>query len=1018
MPPVKFGPRGVRPGYPSPRGLIQAKPIQSARTPYEQALLDLGPQYAFLFRDQADTGPSAATLTDNFTDVDGTVLDTGPHTADSGDTWTRHPSASSGAIITSNRLRSSAATGAEIGLHYSSDVPGNADYLVTARFVQMTDTGTTAIMARLSTSAYNGYALLYIPGFNLWVLARYDAGVNTNLATYGDSLSNGEERTGTLKVQGESISGLVDGVVRMEATDTTYTAVGRAGLFTTGTTTPQTTGVHLDWFVSRPIKTQVITSWGSNRLVGLNSGEVTQGTNGFRPGEGSLDTVASPQKGGWTEAFAGLYNPFTSGASRTFVGMARIDSNTSSPQVLFGSRGTAGATQPVCVLEAVYEASDNALTRVHYISNVEVQGIFGPQIWFGVLPVGQWFHWALTVVDNGTTQTTELFINGKSCGNGVAVTAQPTWDANAGGYQLGMRGEGSYTATPSHALVGAHGANAVYTSVLTGQQILRLAQVANLFVPGQVLQQATETDAAQALDIDKHATLVPATSANAAVALDVDKHRTLTPATETDAAVALSVAHRKPLTAASETDTAVALSAAHRVTLTPASETDAARPLDVDKHVALQATAETDLAVGQKRIITLIRASETDSAVALDTDKHVALTPAAETDSAIASVYSKPIRKSLTPATETDTAQALDTDKHVTLTSAVESDAARSVSWPRSLIPASETDAARALDADKHVVLSPAAESDNAVALSITTGGGEQDITVTPATESDSARPLDADKHVALTPATEIDTAAGAKRTWHITAATETDTAQALSLQANGATTRLVWDTRAQADALARALVWDLYAQVDIEPEGREELVWDLYSEMVADQERFVWDVRNPVDGSVEHLLWDLRLQADATALRLIWELAVPPPVRFARVDFDTDAAVVDRLNTAAVLSRRLTALVVSRTVTQLRALRAVSELLAGEGETTIETQPGTSLVASRSETTVSIVEVRTVQVSRSTTTLVANNGNGTRNLAAARRVTALILNRLDTDAQVGEDVTTTTATREETEIT
>ena len=98
-------------------------------------------------------------------------------------------------------------------------------------------------------------------------------------------------------------------------------------------------------------------------------------------------------------------------------------------------------------MEAVYEPTDAGYTRVHYTSDLETMTVFGISQWFSSLPRSGWYMWALTVVDNGTSQALELFVNGVSRGTGT--TTQPEWAAGAGDYLLGMRGEGGREATAS-----------------------------------------------------------------------------------------------------------------------------------------------------------------------------------------------------------------------------------------------------------------------------------------------------------------------------------------------------------------------------------------------------------------------------------------------------------------------------------------------------------------------------------------------------------------------------------------
>lgn len=243
------------------------------------------------------------------------------------------------------------------------------------------------------------------------------------------------------------------------------------------------------------------------------------------------------------------------------------------------------------------------------------------------------------------------------------------------------------------------------------------------------LSPATETDAAQTLDVDKVKTLGVTACPCAAVALNVDKVKTLGVATETDGAQPLTFTKtiRKTLGPAVETDAAQALDKDKLKTLGIAAETDAAQPLDVDKRKALAP------------------ATETDTAQALDVDKRRALGFATETDAARPLGFIKTIRKTLGPATDTGATQALVHVKTVLLGVTLETDVAQllgiSHAGSLSIVPATETDVARPLSYTKTIFKTLGVATDTEVARPLLVTHLHL-VTLTSAIEVDVALPI------------------------------------------------------------------------------------------------------------------------------------------------------------------------------------------------------------------------------------------------------------------------------------
>lgn len=284
----------------------------------------------------------------------------------------------------------------------------------------------------------------------------------------------------------------------------------------------------------------------------------------------------------------------------------------------------------------------------------------------------------------------------------------------------------------------------------------------HLFIPAGAqtkdLTPADETDAAQALDIDKAVTLGVSSETDTAQALDVDKALSITLATETDAAQALDVDKAVTLGIASETDVAITLSITHiiYVTLTLASETDAAQALDVDKSLTITQASETDAAqaIDVDKAVTIGTGSETDSAQALSFFKSLVITTATEADSARALDVDKSL--SITLAGETDSAIALDADKAVTISLASEADSAQAFDVDKylSLVLAGETDAAQALAPVKSFTIVVANETDTAIALDFE-GGGDFGLVLDPAETATLTLDVAADGSLTLSVAPE-----------------------------------------------------------------------------------------------------------------------------------------------------------------------------------------------------------------------------------------------------------------------
>jgi hypothetical protein len=196
---------------------------------------------------------------------------------------------------------------------------------------------------------------------------------------------------------------------------------------------------------------------------------------------------------------------------------------------------------------------------------------------------------------------------------------------------------------------------------------------------------------------------------------------TVNQATETDLAQAIARTKANTLAQALETDTAQAITRAKAKTLGQATETDTAQPAAPRKVLAIGQAAETDLAqavtVSGNKIIAVAQATETDAAQALTGAKRAAIAQTTETDTAQAITRGK--ARTIGQTTETDAAQAVAHAKTKLLGQATETDTAQPIaaSIPNQIGQTTETDLAQPLSVRKAKALGQTTETDIAQAV-------------------------------------------------------------------------------------------------------------------------------------------------------------------------------------------------------------------------------------------------------------------------------------------------------------
>lgn len=171
----------------------------------------------------------ATFLNDTMTDSSGTLLPA--HTGETGATWTKHTSYSSGVgqISTANRVRCNSTN--QVVFHASGS-PANADYEVQADLFMngTSEDHEPAVAARIDTGANTFYALRYRKTGNVWELLKRVAGTTTVLGSWSETLVASDTRTFKLRCSGTSIKGYVAGVERISVTDSAISAAGKAGI--------------------------------------------------------------------------------------------------------------------------------------------------------------------------------------------------------------------------------------------------------------------------------------------------------------------------------------------------------------------------------------------------------------------------------------------------------------------------------------------------------------------------------------------------------------------------------------------------------------------------------------------------------------------------------------------------------------------------------------------------------------------------------------------------------------------
>jgi len=206
-------------------------------------------------------GEPAADLisSDSFSSVDGTSL-----TARSGELgagWTFAFGSDTEKVSTEKRIYRE---GTGYALYRASGTPASADYSVEADLhvksalaTNGNNTGdVTGVVGRMTSSTF--YVARWQQLSATWNLTKYISGTPTSIGTSAaqPALANGQNYRLRLQMVGSTITLLVNGVQKVQATDTAITAAGSAGIMDGApggnVSKSSTTGIHLDDFQVTP----------------------------------------------------------------------------------------------------------------------------------------------------------------------------------------------------------------------------------------------------------------------------------------------------------------------------------------------------------------------------------------------------------------------------------------------------------------------------------------------------------------------------------------------------------------------------------------------------------------------------------------------------------------------------------------------------------------------------------------------------------------------------------------------
>ena len=182
-------------------------------------------------------------VSDTFTDTDGTNIVS--HTGETGSTWTLKSSGANPLVVRSNRVVSEDTVAGRRLWYTAFGTPATANYDVDGTiYIASVTAGLEGwLMARAEVNAETGYvATRRSDG---WRLVKLVAGTYTSLGAWVNTPTVGATETVKLEIRENSQKLYIDGTLRISATDSVITAIGRVGVGAVGIQSAST-GFHID----------------------------------------------------------------------------------------------------------------------------------------------------------------------------------------------------------------------------------------------------------------------------------------------------------------------------------------------------------------------------------------------------------------------------------------------------------------------------------------------------------------------------------------------------------------------------------------------------------------------------------------------------------------------------------------------------------------------------------------------------------------------------------------------------
>ena len=174
-----------------------------------------------------------------------------------GATWQHQAGGSAAVVSNANRVRRN---GNAYTIDNTTATPPTADYSVEADLVVQSNLAgdMVGVVGRLNTANTSFYMARWVQADSTWKLVSYAGGVATTLSsTAAPALVAGDTYRLRLTMAGTALRLSVNGVLTTSATDSTFTAIGKAGIMDgqVAVTLAKTdaTGVHLDNFQVTPV---------------------------------------------------------------------------------------------------------------------------------------------------------------------------------------------------------------------------------------------------------------------------------------------------------------------------------------------------------------------------------------------------------------------------------------------------------------------------------------------------------------------------------------------------------------------------------------------------------------------------------------------------------------------------------------------------------------------------------------------------------------------------------------------